>query len=53
MAKDLSYACNEGSQRSLDMAMANAARSIFQQAIDAGFGESDLTAVVEQFHADS
>jgi 3-hydroxyisobutyrate dehydrogenase len=53
MAKDLSYACNEGSQRSLDMAMATAARSIFQQAIDAGFGESDLTAVVEQFHADS
>jgi 3-hydroxyisobutyrate dehydrogenase len=49
LEKDLAYACGEGRQCSLDMAMANAARSLFQQAVAAGFGEKDLTAVVEQF----
>ena len=47
MAKDLTYACNESQQYSVDLTTAAAALEVFQRAIDAGHGEKDMAAVIE------
>jgi 3-hydroxyisobutyrate dehydrogenase len=49
MAKDLAYAAAEEKRHALEPVTAAAALRIFQQAITHGDGESDLSAVVEQF----
>jgi 3-hydroxyisobutyrate dehydrogenase len=49
MAKDLRYAIEQGHAFSLDLATAPAALNVLSQAIDAGLGESDLSAVIELF----
>ncbi|MEO7415171.1 MAG: NAD(P)-dependent oxidoreductase [Opitutaceae bacterium] len=47
MAKDLTYACHESQQYSVDLNTAAAALQVFQRAIDAGHGEKDMAAVIE------
>lgn len=47
MAKDLTYACREGQQYSIDLTTAAAALEVFQRAIDAGHGDKDMAAVIE------
>jgi 3-hydroxyisobutyrate dehydrogenase len=47
MAKDLSYAIKEGSDHHVDLRTAAAALAIFKQAIAAGYGEKDFSAVIE------
>lgn len=47
MAKDLTYAREEGDQRSVPMTTATAALEVFNRAIAAGHGEQDLSAIVE------
>jgi len=47
MAKDLSYAIKEGSAHHVDLRTAAAALAIFKQAIAAGYGEKDFSAVIE------
>jgi 3-hydroxyisobutyrate dehydrogenase len=47
MAKDLTYACHESQQYSVDLTTAAAALEVFQRAIDAGHGEKDMAAVIE------
>lgn len=47
MAKDLLYAEKEASTVGLSLQTATVTLSLFQQAMDAGFGESDMAAVVE------
>lgn len=47
MAKDLGYAAKESVARGRPLATAATALEIFQQAIDAGYGEKDMAAVVE------
>jgi 3-hydroxyisobutyrate dehydrogenase len=49
LAKDLTYAREEGGKHALDLATGAAALHVFQRAIDAGYGEKDMAAVVEQF----
>jgi 3-hydroxyisobutyrate dehydrogenase len=49
LAKDLNYAIEEGGKLSLDLATAVTALGVFQQAIAAGHGEKDMSAVVELF----
>ena len=49
MAKDLSYAIQEGEKLSVELATAKAALEDFQKAIAAGYGEKDIAAVVEPF----
>lgn len=49
MAKDLRYAVSEADQQGLDLDMGRAALRVFEHAIDAGQGEDDMSAVVEQF----
>lgn len=47
MAKDLGYALSEARNSSLDLATTAAALEVFKQAIAAGHGERDMSAVVE------
>jgi 3-hydroxyisobutyrate dehydrogenase len=47
MAKDLAYASGEGGQHTVEMATADAALGVFKRAIEAGYGERDLSAVIE------
>jgi 3-hydroxyisobutyrate dehydrogenase len=47
MAKDLTYAGQEGEQNNLKMRTAAAALAVFQQAIASGYGEKDFSAVIE------
>ena len=49
MAKDLSYAFQEGESREQALATAAAALTVFQRAIAAGHGDKDMSAVVETF----
>jgi 3-hydroxyisobutyrate dehydrogenase len=49
MAKDLRYAVSEADLQGLDLDMGRAALRVFEHAIDAGQGEEDMSAVVEQF----
>jgi 3-hydroxyisobutyrate dehydrogenase len=45
MAKDLSYALQEASARNLTLKTVTAAQSIFETAIDEGYGDEDFSAV--------
>lgn len=47
MAKDLTYAIQEGRSLSVELATATAALADFQRAITAGLGDSDMSAVAE------
>ena len=47
MAKDLLYAQNEAAQCDVDLKMAETARSLFEAAVAMGFGEADMSSVVE------
>ncbi|MEO7413289.1 MAG: NAD(P)-dependent oxidoreductase [Opitutaceae bacterium] len=47
MTKDLTYACFESNQHSVELTTAAAALTVFQRAIDAGYGEQDMAAVIE------
>jgi len=47
MAKDLKYAGQEGEQNHVRLQTAAAALAVFQQAIASGYGEKDLSAVIE------
>jgi 3-hydroxyisobutyrate dehydrogenase len=47
MAKDLTYARREGNRHSVDLITASAALEVFQRAIDDGYGEKDIAAVIE------
>lgn len=47
MAKDLGYALNEASQRGIELQTAESALAVFQHAIDKGYGEKDVSAVVK------
>jgi 3-hydroxyisobutyrate dehydrogenase len=49
MAKDLGYVIHEGEKRSLELRTAAGALEVFQRAVDAGLGEKDMAAAVEQF----
>jgi 3-hydroxyisobutyrate dehydrogenase len=49
MAKDLGYAVDEATRRSLELATGSAALSVFKQAITGGYGDKDMSAVVEPF----
>jgi 3-hydroxyisobutyrate dehydrogenase-like beta-hydroxyacid dehydrogenase len=47
MAKDVSYAIEEGRRRQVNMQTAAAALTAFKQAVANGLGEKDFTAVVQ------
>jgi len=47
MRKDLSYAIDEAARHDLPLETAKTARAMFQEAIDAGWGSSDMSAVLE------
>jgi 3-hydroxyisobutyrate dehydrogenase len=47
MAKDMSYALAEGRRYDVSLSTAAAALKLFEQAITAGHGEQDFSAVVE------
>ena len=47
MAKDLTYARNEGESRGVKLQTATTALQVFERAIAQGYGERDLAAVVE------
>ncbi len=47
MAKDLSYAIEEGRHHQIDLRTAAGALAVFQQAIASGYGEKDFSAVIE------
>jgi 3-hydroxyisobutyrate dehydrogenase len=47
MAKDLTYAVSEGGRHKLDLQTAAAALRVFQDAIDQGYGDEDLSAVLK------
>jgi 3-hydroxyisobutyrate dehydrogenase len=49
MAKDLSYAIQEGREFSVELATAAAALADFRGAIEAGLGDNDMSAVAEPF----
>ena len=51
MAKDLTYARNEGAKRSVNLSTATAALAVFNDAIAAGYGDQDLSAIVEPIRA--
>ena len=46
MAKDLTYARDEGQRHKLAMNTATAAITDFEKAINAGYGEKDLSAII-------
>ena len=47
MAKDIGYAIQEGAKRHVDLGTARAALRVFEEALDAGYGEKDFTAVAQ------
>jgi 3-hydroxyisobutyrate dehydrogenase len=47
MTKDLLYAQNEASQCNVDLKTAEAARSLFETAIEQGLGDKDMASVIE------
>lgn len=47
MAKDISYAIAEGRARNIDLHTASTALNVFKEAITAGYGEKDFTAVAQ------
>jgi 3-hydroxyisobutyrate dehydrogenase len=47
MAKDLLYAQNEAARCNIDLTTAQVARSLFEDAVAKGFGEVDMSAVIE------
>jgi 3-hydroxyisobutyrate dehydrogenase len=47
MAKDLTYAVSEGARHKLDLQTAAAALRVFKDAIEQGYGEEDLSAVLK------
>ena len=47
MAKDLAYAQHEGETRGVKLETAGTALKLFERAIEQGYGERDLAAVVE------
>jgi len=47
MAKDLAYASEEGTRHGVNLQTAKAAHAVFQNAVTAGYGEQDLSAVIE------
>ncbi len=47
MAKDLGYAIKQGNELSVDLVTAAAALAVFKNAIAAGHGDQDMSAVVE------
>ena len=47
MAKDLAYAAKERAVTGQPLATATTALEIFQKAIEAGYGEKDMSAVIE------
>jgi 3-hydroxyisobutyrate dehydrogenase len=49
MAKDLRYAKKEGARRKIPMTTAAAALKVFDGAIAAGYGEQDVSSVIEPF----
>lgn len=49
MVKDLRYAAGEGERLGLELRTAHAAREVMQAAVDAGFGQDDMSAVTRQF----
>ena len=49
MAKDLTYAIAEGSHLDVALKTAQAGRDVFQAARDGGWGEQDISAIIESF----
>jgi 3-hydroxyisobutyrate dehydrogenase len=49
MMKDLTYAAAEGARNGVQLRTAEAARQVFETAVEAGFGEDDMSAVVRPF----
>ena len=47
MAKDLLYAQNEAAHCNVDLKTADVARSLFEVAIEQGFGDEDMSSVIE------
>src|SRR5207302_11264623 len=47
MTKDLLYAQNEAAQCDVDLKTAEVARSLFETAIEQGFGDKDMSSVIE------
>ena len=47
MTKDLLYAQNEASQYNVDLKTAEAARTLFEVAIEQGLGDKDMASVIE------
>jgi 3-hydroxyisobutyrate dehydrogenase len=47
MSKDMLYAQNEAAQCDVDLKTAEVARSLFQTAIEQGFGDKDMASVIE------
>src|SRR4029077_12014015 len=51
MAKDLAYSLQEAERRGVPLAMVAAALDIFKQALAAGLGDKDFSAVVESLRS--
>ena len=51
MSKDLTYAAAEGERNSVPLTTAPAALSLFNRAVEQGFGQLDFSAVVEPLYA--
>ena len=51
MAKDLGYALEEAGERDINLRTAAAALSAFEQAVAAGYGDKDFTAIAQLFGA--
>jgi 3-hydroxyisobutyrate dehydrogenase len=49
LVKDLRYAAQEGERHGVPLRTAIAAREVMERAVAAGYGERDMSAVVEQF----
>ena len=49
IAKDMRYAQTEAARLKVDLTTAQTSRELFEAAIDAGFGEQDMSSVIESF----
>lgn len=49
IAKDMRYAENEAARCDIDLTTAQTSRALFEEAIAAGFGEQDMSSVIELF----
>jgi len=47
IVKDLQYAQNEAARCDVDLTTAQVARSLFESAVAKGYGEVDMSAVIE------